>query len=74
MVSSSCDMEEKEVLAEHCPSYVRKWMRANARNFKTATELAEAAEDSLGFPPDFLDDESHWIWQEAFLAMEALYV
>ena len=59
---------------EHCRSHVRKWMRANAKNFKTATQLAEAAEDSLGFPPDFLDDESHWIWEEAFLAMEALYV
>ncbi len=67
-------MEEKEVLAEHCPSYVRKWMRANAKNFKSATELAEAAQDSLELPSDFLDFESHWIWEEAFLAMETLYV
>ena len=44
---------------------VRRWMRLNAGDHETATELAEAANAALKFPQEWLGDETHWAWDEA---------
>lgn len=49
---------------------VRSWMRNNADEFDTATQLAEAANAALDLPPGAMDDETHWVWEEAILALE----
>jgi len=54
----------------HNRAYVRRWMHVNANEYDSATELAEAANVALRLPADCLDDETHWIWEEAFEAME----
>ena len=48
----------------------RSWMRRNAEGFETATELAEAANAALLLPPEAMDDEGHWVWEEALSALE----
>lgn len=59
---------------EFTPAAVRKWMIANAGNHYdnrtgeyNATSLAEEA--AAVFDQDYLDgpldDETHWIWEEA---------
>ena len=49
---------------------VRSWMRKNADGFETATELAEAANAALDLPQFAMDDECHWVWEEALSAIE----
>ena len=44
-------------------------MQANASDYETATELAEAAAANFKLAGDPLDDETHWIWD---LALDAL--
>lgn len=44
---------------------VRAWMRHNAHDYETATALAEAANAVFRLPGDGLDDETHWVWDEA---------
>ena len=44
---------------------IRKWMRINAEDYETATRLAEAANVVFNLPCEWLDDECHWIWDEA---------
>lgn len=48
---------------------VRAWMRQNAGDYETATHLAEAANTVFRIPGDGLDEETHWIWDEALEAM-----
>mgnify|MGYP000850353031 FL=1 len=48
---------------------VRLWMRHNAEHYETATELAEAANAVFRLPDGGLDDETHWVWDEACEAM-----
>ena len=48
---------------------VRSWMRSNADDYESMTELAEAANAVLRIQDGALDDESHWIWDEAYEAM-----
>lgn len=50
---------------------VRAWMRAAADDYDTATELAEGANAALELPAGAMDDESHWIWEEAIKAIPA---
>jgi len=57
-------------LTNHRRSYVRLWLRVNAAEYESATELAEAANAALRLPDDCLDDHTHWIWDEAAEAME----
>lgn len=47
---------------------VRSWMRANAADYDTATELAEGANAALNLPQSWLDDSEHWVWEEAMTA------
>jgi hypothetical protein len=49
-------------------SSVKKWMRDNASEYGSATELAEGANAEFDMPIEWLDDESHWVWElaEAF--------
>jgi len=55
----------------HTRKQVRNWMRRNVGDgFETATELAEAANAALRLPPDSMDDDGHWVWEEAMLALE----
>ena len=54
----------------HARRQVRSWMRRNAEGFETATELAEAANAALRLPPEAMDDEGHWVWEEALSALE----
>ena len=54
----------------HARRQVRSWMRRNAEGFDTATELAEAANAALRLPPEAMDDEGHWVWEEALSALE----
>ncbi len=49
---------------------VRSWMRRNAHEYECATMLAEAANAALDLPPGAMDDEVHWIWDEAVDAIE----
>lgn len=49
---------------------VRAWMRRNADQYETATHLAEGANVIFRFPDDCLDDENHWVWDEAVEAIE----
>ncbi len=49
---------------------VRSWMRRNAEGFESATGLAEAANAALDLPPGAMDDEGHWVWEEALSALE----
>jgi hypothetical protein len=44
---------------------VRAWMRHNADDYDTATELAEAANSVFRLPDGGLDVETHWVWDEA---------
>ena len=48
---------------------VRSWMRANSDEYENMTELAEAANATLRIQDEALDDEAHWIWDEAYEAM-----
>ena len=46
-------------------------MRHNAEQYETATELAEAANAVFRLPDGGgLDDETHWVWDEAIEAMD----
>lgn len=49
---------------------VKSWMRNNAEGFDSATELAEAANAALDLPLGAMDDETHWVWEEAISALE----
>lgn len=55
----------------HTRAYVRQWMTAHAAEYDGGcTSLAEGANAALRLPVDCLDDETHWIWDEAFRAIE----
>jgi len=56
--------------SSHTRRQARSWMRRNVEEFETATELAEAANVALRLPPGAMDDETHWVWEEAFAAFE----
>lgn len=49
---------------------VRAWMRQNSGDYETATHLAEAANVVFRLPGDGLDDGCHWVWDEAFEAID----
>ena len=50
---------------------VRAWMRANAAHYDyCATSLAEAANVALPLPDGAMDDETHWVWDEAHRATD----
>ena len=44
---------------------VRSWMLANAGEYDGPTQLAEAANVEFCLPGDGLNDETHWVWDEA---------
>ena len=48
---------------------VRSWMRANSDEYESMTELVEAANAALRIQDGALDDEAHWIWDEAYEAI-----
>lgn len=50
---------------------VRAWMRKNAHEYETATAIAEAANAVFRLPGEGLDDETHWVWDEAAEAVDA---
>jgi len=50
---------------------VRRWMQHNAADYSTATALAEAANAVFRLPDGGLDDETHWVWDEAAEAIDA---
>lgn len=55
----------------HTRRQVRSWMRRNAGDgFETATELAEAANAAMRLPPEAMDHDGHWVWEEAISALE----
>ena len=47
---------------------VRSWMRNNADGFDSATQFAEAANAAIDLPPDAMNDDTHWVWEEAVSA------
>ena len=69
-------MERKEMPASVKPQsgatrrQVRRWMRDNASDYDGMTKLVEAANAVLRLPDGALDDETHWVWDEAFEAFE----
>lgn len=48
----------------------RSWMRRNAQDFECATSLAEAANAVLDLPHGAMDDDGHWVWEEAANALD----
>lgn len=50
---------------------VRRWMQHNADDYSTATALAEAANAVFRLPDGGLDNETHWVWDEAAEAIDA---
>lgn len=48
----------------------RNWMRRNAQDFECATSLAEAANAVLDLPYGAMDDDGHWVWEEAANALD----
>ena len=50
---------------------VRSWMRLNANEYECATQLAEAANIEFDLPGSGLEDETHWVWDEAADAIES---
>ena len=50
---------------------VRAWMRAAAEEYDTATALAEGANAAFELPAGAMDDETHWVWEEAIKAIPA---
>ena len=69
-------MERKEIKPSVKPAsgatrrQVRRWMRDNASDYDGMTQLVEAANATLRLPDGALDDETHWVWDEAFEAFE----
>ena len=49
---------------------VKIWMRRNARDFECATAIAEAANAALDLPSGAMNDEGHWVWEEAAAALD----
>lgn len=49
---------------------VRVWMRQNVEGFESATQLAEAANAALDLPPGAMEDDTHWVWEEALSATD----
>lgn len=49
---------------------VRQWMALNADHYESATQLAEGANCVFDLPQGAMDDESHWIWEEAAMIKE----
>ena len=49
---------------------VRAWMRRNVEPDEGPTVLAQCAASELGLPVEWLDDGTHWIWDEALEACE----
>lgn len=50
---------------------VRAWMRRAVaeEGYNDATHLAEAANDEFHLPEGAMDDETHWVWEEAIDAV-----
>lgn len=72
--AEAATMQRKPRLAPVAPApepsrkQVRSWMRENADEYETATELAEGANAALRLPQNYLDDSEHWVWDEAAAA------
>lgn len=49
---------------------VRSWMRWNAHDYDDPTHLAEGANAALDLPNGAMDDDTHWVWEEALSALE----
>ena len=49
---------------------VCRWMRDNAVDYEGMTQLVEAANSTLHLPDGALDDDTHWVWDEAFEAYQ----
>lgn len=51
---------------------VRRWMRGSACYYEDATLLAEAADEEFHLPDGGLNNETHWIWEDAVDAILSL--
>ena len=51
---------------------VKRWMLLNADCDDVSTTLAESAAAALDLPEAWLDDETHWLWDVALEAWEAV--
>jgi hypothetical protein len=60
--------------AEPTHSKIRRWMRLNVDRHATANDLCRAAQVVVDFPVQWLDDEFHWIHDEAFALMHQMSV
>ena len=49
---------------------VIRWMRLHATEYDVATQLVEGANAALDLPKEWLDDDAHWIWDEAALLVQ----
>jgi len=45
-------------------------MRRNAHDFECATSIAEAANAALNLPAGAMDEDGHWLWDEAADALD----
>lgn len=60
--------------AEPTRSKIRRWMRLNVDRHATATDLCRGAQVVFDIPVQWLDDEFHWIQDEAFALMHQMSV
>ncbi len=44
---------------------VRRWMRSAVGYYENASLLVEAADEEFKLPDGGLNNETHWIWDEA---------
>ncbi|MGK9451961.1 hypothetical protein [Acidithiobacillus caldus] len=51
---------------------VRRWMRSAVGYYENATLLVEAADEEFDLPDGGLDNETHWVWDEAVDAIMSL--
>ena len=52
----------KTIKSHPTRAVIRNWMRRNASDYESATELVEGASANFDIPAEWLDDETHWIW------------
>ena len=49
---------------------ILNWMYANRHEYDSATKLVEDTNIIFGLPDEWMDDETHWVWDIAVNSLE----